>query len=39
MSVENIEKFFNKIDADGSGTISIEELMGLFKKHDTDGRF
>jgi len=37
MSVENIEKFFNKIDADGDGSIALSEMNSLFVKFDKDG--
>ena len=39
MSAINIEKFFEKIDADNSGSITVGELTGLFKKFDKDGKF
>ena len=38
MSAENLVKFFRKIDADNSGSITVEELNGLFAKFDKDGR-
>merc|ERR1712083_231560 len=37
MSVENIEKFFGKIDADGDGKVTVTELTTLFDKWDKDG--
>merc|ERR1712062_511350 len=37
MSVPNIEKFFDKVDADGSGSITIDELNQLFARFDKDG--
>ena len=39
MSAENIEKFFNKIDGDGSGSITVGELNQLFSRFDKDGEY
>ena len=37
MSAENIEKFFNKIDSDGNGIVTVAELNELFARFDQDG--
>ena len=38
MSVENIQKFFDKVDDDKSGTITLDEFKELFRKFDVDGK-
>ena len=39
MSAENITKFFDKIDADSSGSITVAELNALFARFDKDGEW
>ena len=37
VNVEFIGQVFSKIDGDGNGDISEDELVGAFKTFDTDG--